>query len=207
MAFKEIQQWVKKRVDKKPVQDRPFTAPCKDSPPMYTSAPPASMAEPPAFLARRRTAEFFTPEGRKNFVIKHLRLDPQTAATYEQAINDGTHMVGKQGYGPLIKTGTYWLNSWVAKERGENPDHVKTVNNSVMVPQGYLVYLEELSKARRRGEIELEVVVLQEKAQQKFYWGLNHFMRSEYRFKINMLEEELVEIQAIGGHNRYLNHW
>jgi len=97
IPFEEVQQWVKKRVDKKPVQDPPSSPAYKAEPPVYT-------VEPPAFMARRRTAELFTPEGRRNFVMKHLRLDPLTAATYEQAIQDGTHMVGMQGYGDLCET-------------------------------------------------------------------------------------------------------
>ncbi|KAJ4055972.1 hypothetical protein NW753_006742 [Fusarium oxysporum] len=186
MPFEEVQQWVKKRVDKKPVQDPPSSPAYKAEPPVYTVEPPAYMAVPPAFMARRRTAELFMPEGRRNFVMKHLRLDPLTAATYEQAIQNGTHMVGMQGYGDLCEKHQSMLDFWVAKERGENPDRVKKVLLS------------------RRGEIEREIVALQEKAQQKFYPGLNGIMRSEYRYKINRLEKELVEIQAIGGH-RYLN--
>ncbi|KAG5753977.1 hypothetical protein H9Q69_002813 [Fusarium xylarioides] len=58
-----------------------------------------------------------------------------------------------------------------------------------MVPRGYLIYLEELPKARRRGEIEREIVVLQEKAQQKLYQGLNGMMRSNYKYKISRLEK------------------
>ncbi|KAJ4061444.1 hypothetical protein NW756_002882 [Fusarium oxysporum] len=196
MPFEEVQQWVKKRVDKKPVQDPPSSPAYKAEPPVYTVEPPAYMAVPPAFMARRRTAELFMPEGRRNFVMKHLRLDPLTAATYEQAIQNGTHMVGMQGYGDLCEKHQSMLDFWVAKERESA--------TFVMVPRGYLIYLEELTKARRRGEIEREIVALQEKAQQKFYPGLNGIMRSEYRYKINRLEKELVEIQAIGGH-RYLN--
>ncbi|EXM18760.1 hypothetical protein RAB80_015658 [Fusarium oxysporum f. sp. vasinfectum] len=196
MPFEEVQQWVKKRVDKKPVQDPPSSPAYKAEPPVYT-------VEPPAFMARRRTAELFTPEGRRNFVMKHLRLDPLTAATSEQAIQDGTHMVGMQGYGDLCETPESVLDFWVAKERGENPDRVKKMHTFVMVPRGYLIYLEELTKARRRGEIERGVVALQEKAQQKFYPGLNGIMRSEYRYKINRLEKELVKIQAIGGHRYF----
>ncbi|EXK26128.1 hypothetical protein FOQG_17884 [Fusarium oxysporum f. sp. raphani 54005] len=172
MPFEEVQQWVKKRVDKKPVQDPPSSPAYKAEPPVYTVEPPAYMAGPPAFMARRRTAELFTPEGRRNFVMKHLRLDPMTTATYEQAIQDGTHMVGMQGYGDLCETPQSMLDFWVAKERGENPDRVKKVHTFVMVPRGYLIYLEELTKARRRGEIERDVVALQEKAQEKFYRGL-----------------------------------
>ncbi|KAH7216180.1 hypothetical protein DER44DRAFT_857112 [Fusarium oxysporum] len=199
MPFEEVQQWVKKRVDKKPAQDPP-------SSPTYKAGPPAYMAGPPAFMARRRTAELFTPEGRRSFVMKHLHLDPLTAATYEQAIQEGTHMIGKQGYDDLCETPQSVLDVWAAKERGEDPTRVKKIHTSVTVPRGYLIYLEELTKARRRGEIEREVVALQEKAQQKFYPGLNGIMRSEYRYKINRLEKELVEIQAIGGH-RYLDNW
>ncbi|KAG7406223.1 hypothetical protein Forpe1208_v014229 [Fusarium oxysporum f. sp. rapae] len=206
MTFEEVQQWVKKRIDKKPVPDPPSSPAYKADSPVYTAEPPAYMAGPPAFMACRRTAELFTPEGRRNFVMTHLRLDPLTAATYEQAIHDGTHMIGRQGYGNLCETPQSVLDVWVDKERGENTNRVKTVHTFVMVPRGYLIYLEELTKARRRGEIEREVVVLQEKAQQKFYPGLNGIMRSEYRYKINRLEKELVEIQAIGGH-RYLNNW
>ncbi|VTT67091.1 unnamed protein product [Fusarium fujikuroi] len=40
-------------------------------------------------------------------------------------------------------------------------------------------------------EIEREIVVLQEKAQQKLYRGLNGIMRSNYKHKISRLEKEL----------------
>ncbi|KAF4442089.1 hypothetical protein FACUT_2313 [Fusarium acutatum] len=169
MPFKEVQQWVKQRGDKKSTQDPP-------SSPAYKADPPAHMAGPPAFMARRRTATFFAPDGHRNYVIQHLRLDPLTAATYEQAIQDGSHMIGRQSYGELCAMPQYELDYW-----------------------GYLIYLEELTKARRRGEIEREIFVLQEKAQQEFYRGLNGIMRSDYRYKISRLEKELVEIQAIGG--------
>ncbi|KAG5790474.1 hypothetical protein H9Q69_010455 [Fusarium xylarioides] len=203
MPFNQVQQWVKKLSDKKSTQDSPESSANKPEPPV---SPAESPAGPPAFLARRHTAEFFTPEGRKNFVMKHLRLDPLTVATYEQAINDGSHMVGRHGYGEHREIDQYDLDYWVTKERGEDPYRVKKVGNFVMVPDGYLIYLEELSKARRRGEIEREIVVLQEKAQQKFYRGLNGLMRDNYRLDINILEKKLVEIQAIGG-RRGLNKW
>lgn len=57
-----------------------------------------------------------------------------------------------------------------------------------MAPQGYLIYLEELTKAIRCSEIEREIVVLQEKEQQKLYRGLNGIMRSDYKHKINTRE-------------------
>ncbi|KAF5603144.1 uncharacterized protein FSUBG_7367 [Fusarium subglutinans] len=187
-------------------QDRPSSPAYRAEPPAYTAERPEHMAGPPAFMARRRAATFFTPNGRRDFVVEHLRLDPLTAAMYEQAIHDGTHMIGRQGYGELCKTRQYDLDYWVAKERGEDPAFVKKVGTSVMVPSGYLTYLEELSKARRRGEIEREIVVLQEKAQHKHYWGLNGIMRSNCLYAIDRLEKELVEIQAIGG-RRSLNSW
>ncbi|KAF4499678.1 hypothetical protein FAGAP_4129 [Fusarium agapanthi] len=206
MPFEELQQWVKKRGEKKSTQDPPSSPADKADPPVHTAEPPAHKAGPPAFMACRRTAEFFSPVGRRNFVMKDLGLDPLTAATYERAINDGSHMVGRKGYGELRGTHPYDLDSWVTKERGENSNRVKMVGTSVMVPHGYLIYLEELSKARRRGEIEQEIVVLQEKAQQKFYRGLNGIMQFDYRYKITRLEKELVEIQAIG-RRRGLNSW
>ncbi|KAF5717103.1 hypothetical protein FMUND_5921 [Fusarium mundagurra] len=203
MPFDQVQQWVKKLADKKSPQDTPESPAYKPNPPVSHAQSPAG---PPAFLARRRTAEFFTAEGRKSFVMKHLRLDPRTVETYEKAINDGSHMVGRHGYGELREVDQYDLDYWVTKERGKDPYRVKKVGNLVMVPDGYLIYLEELSKARRRGEIEREIVAVQEKAQQKFYPGLNGLMQSNYRGDINRLEKELVEIQAIGGH-RGLNKW
>ncbi|KAI1033782.1 hypothetical protein LB503_011039 [Fusarium chuoi] len=207
MPFDQVQQWMKKDGDKMSTQDRPSSPAYKADPPVYTTEPPAHMAGPPAFMARRRTATFFTPDGRRNFVVEHLQLDPLTAATYEQAIHDGSHMIGRLGHGELRETRLYELNYWVAKERGEDPSRVKRDGGIlVMVPQGYLTYLEELTKARRRGEIEREIVALQEKAQQNFYLGLNAIMRSEYKHKISRLEKELVEIQAIGG-RRGLNAW
>ncbi|KAF5639056.1 hypothetical protein F25303_7495 [Fusarium sp. NRRL 25303] len=206
MAFEEVQKWMKKRSDKS-TQDRPSSPVYKADPPVYTAEPPAHMEGPPAFMAGRRTATFFTPDSRRNFVVGHLRLDPLTAAMYEQAIHDGSHMVGRQGYDELRETAQHELDCWVAKERGEDPSRVKRDGGIlVMVPQGYLTYLEELTKARRRGEIEREIVVLQEKAQQKFYRGLNGIMRSAYKHGIGRLEKELVEIQAIGG-RRGLNSW
>jgi hypothetical protein len=39
------------------------------------------------------------------------------------------------------------------------------------------MYVKEKLKARRRGEIEREVFMLQEKAQRKFYPGFNGIMR------------------------------
>lgn len=60
-----------------------------------------------------------------------------------------------------------------------------------MVSQVHLIYLGELTGARRCSEIEREIVVLQEKAQQKFYQGLNGIMRSDYKHKISRLEKEL----------------
>ncbi|KAF5545927.1 hypothetical protein FMEXI_5843 [Fusarium mexicanum] len=187
-------------------QDRPSSPAYRAEPPAYTAERPEHMAGPPAFMAYRRTATFFTPNGRRDFVVEHLRLDPLTAAMYEQAIHDGTHMIGRQGYGELCETSQYELDYWVAKERGEDPALVQKVGTSVMVPQNYLIYLEELSKARRRGEIEREIVVLQEKAQHKYYRGLNGIMRSNCRYAIDRLERKLVEIQAIGG-RRSLNSW
>ncbi|PNP84139.1 hypothetical protein FNYG_02827 [Fusarium nygamai] len=206
MPFDQVQEGVKKLGDKKSTEDLASSPVDQADPPAYVAEAPAHMAGPPAFMARRSTATFFTPDGRRNYVIEHLRLDPLTAATYEQAINDGSHLIGCQGYGELCEASQYELDYWVAKERGEDPYRVKKDGTTVMVPQGYLIYLEELSKARRRGEIEREIVVLQEKAQQKFYRGLNGFMRSNYRLDIHRLEKELVEIQAIGG-RRSLNGW
>ncbi|KAF5575833.1 hypothetical protein FPCIR_12972 [Fusarium pseudocircinatum] len=203
MPLDQVQQWVKKLGDKK---SSPSSPAYEAEPPVYTAEPPAHMAGPPAFMARKHTATFFTPEGRRNYVIEHLRLDPLTAATYEQAINDGSHMVGRHGYGDLRETDQYDLDFWVTKERGKDPYRVKKEGNLVMVPEGYLIYLDEMSKARRRGEIEREIIGLQEKAQQKFYKGLNGFMRSNYMLSIHALEKELVQIQAIG-RRRSLNGW
>jgi hypothetical protein len=200
MPFDQIQQWAKKHTNKKLSEED------LQSSPAYEAEPPAHVAEPPAFMARRITATFFTPEGRRNYVIEHLRLDPLTAATYEQAINDGSHMVGRNGYGELREVDQYELDYWMTKERGKNLYRFKKGVNLVMVPEGYLTYLDEMSKARRRGEIEREIVVLQEKAQQKFYPGLNRIMHTDYRYKIGRLERELVDIQAIGG-RRGLNNW
>ncbi|KAG9494942.1 hypothetical protein J7337_013171 [Fusarium musae] len=199
MPFDQIQQWAKKRTDKKSSEDL-------QSSPTYEAEPPATMEGPPAFMARRSTATFFTPEGRRNYVIEHLRLDPATAATYEQAINDGSHMVGRNGYGELREVDQYELDYWMTKERGKNLYRFKKGVNLVKVPEGFLIYLDEMSKARRRGEIEKEIVVLQEKAQRKYYPGLNRIMHTDYRYKIGRLERELVDIQAIG-ERRGLNNW
>jgi hypothetical protein len=110
MPFMKI-QWVKKRVAKKPVT--------QPSPP-YMIEPPASMTGLPAFMANRRLAQLFTPEGRTSFVTNHLRLDPQTAAIYEQAMRDGTHMIGMRGYGVLWKERKGAVDYFVAIERGGN---------------------------------------------------------------------------------------
>ncbi|KAF5635865.1 hypothetical protein F52700_5177 [Fusarium sp. NRRL 52700] len=201
-----VQQRAKERGKDESTQDRSSPPAYRADPPADTVKPPAQMDGPPAFMARRRVATFFTPDGRKNFVIEHLNLDPLTAAEYEQAIENATHMIRKHGHGELYPTSQYMLDYWVAKERGGNPGRVKPVNISVMVPQNYLIYLEELSKARRRGEIEGEIVALQEKSQQKFVRGLNGIMRSGYMYKIIDLEKELVELQAIGG-RKGLNSW
>ncbi|KAF5642425.1 uncharacterized protein FTJAE_3582 [Fusarium tjaetaba] len=206
MPFEQVQQWIKSRGDKKSSQDPPSSPAYEAEPPVHTAEAPAHMDGPPAFMAGRRTATFFTPEGRMNYVIEHLRLDPATAATYEQAINDGSHMVGRHGYGELQEIDQFELDYWVTKERGKDPYRVKKGGNLVMVPEGYLIYLDEMSKARRRGEIEREILMLQEKAQQKFHKGLNGFIRSNCRIDIHILEKELVKIQAIGG-RRTLNSW
>ncbi|KAM5366115.1 hypothetical protein ACJA88_012129 [Fusarium oxysporum] len=150
------------------------------------------------------SASYSSPSKNREMPFDEVQQWVKKRVDKKAAIQDGTHMVGMQGYGDLCETPQSVLDFWVAKERGENPDRVEKVHTFVMVPRGYLIYLEELTKARRRGEIEREVVALQEKAREKFYPGLNGIMRSEYRYKINRLEKELVEIQAIGGH-RYLN--
>ncbi|KAF5607480.1 hypothetical protein FPANT_896 [Fusarium pseudoanthophilum] len=206
MPFEPVKQWAKKLGDKKSSQDPPSSPAYEAEPPAHKAEAPAHMDGPPAFMAGRRTATFFTPEGRRNYVIEHLRLDPATAAAYEQAIDDGSHMVGRIGYGKLQEIDHYELDYWMTKERGKSLYRFEKGENLVMVPEGYIIYLDEMSKARRRGEIEREILMLQEKAQQRFHRGLNGFMRSNYRIDINILEKKLVKIQAIGG-LRTLNKW
>ncbi|KAF5601820.1 uncharacterized protein FSUBG_7992 [Fusarium subglutinans] len=57
--------------------------------------------------------------------MEHLRLDPLTASMYEQAIYDGSYIIGRLGYGELRETSQYELDYWVAKGRVQDSGHVK----------------------------------------------------------------------------------
>ncbi|KAF9777212.1 hypothetical protein IL306_004517 [Fusarium sp. DS 682] len=128
------------------------------------------------------------------FVTNFLQINADTAAMFEQAIKDGTHLTDREGFGEMILFPKDILDYHAARDRArynrENPSPLSLYRYGkpvmVMVPCDYIKYLDQKTALKKREDLERVLAWVRERCVSKY---------KPNKGTIKTLEERIAELQ------------